>query len=375
MADDPWAVKSESSAQSDPWAVVSQSSHTPRKEPRYGLKAPDAAEKKRYEESKDTFAGTLAQDFTAIPMAIAEGVSHPFDAMLHPFHGASGLYQTIKNLPHDLETDLRQGKYGKLGARTLELILPGIGSERAASIAADADAAAARAAARITASRVPEAIGETVGEKITPGIVKEIRQRLHPAPKAPQPFKPGATTQRNLTKFTPDAESTAARSGMPSGSAGTSVRRGINRAIDVEPEAPPTPKAPEPFKPGATTLRNMTKYTPSSKGPEFARSYAGKPVRRGINRAMDKGPAEVSEMPKADTPAVKVEAPRAAGKKLADWLQSGKITKEQAKMMDSGDWALAARATGVKVNSEVIKWAIDQLRRAPSPKGRLKPPQ
>jgi hypothetical protein len=248
----------------------------------------------------DTFMGTITKDFAGVPEA-------GYKAVRHPYHTASGVLQGIKNLPHDLEQDLKDGKYGKLSARALELIIPALSSEKAMEIAQAADMAAGRTAARIAGSAVPEAIGAELKQTLTPGIVQRIRERLAKAKAEPTP-------------------------------------------------APTTPV--QPFRPNPNIAKRMGKAPGGLTAEEIG----------GVSRPSPKGRLNPpgAGKPSSGTGAALVSTADAS--KLAQYLKSGGITKAEAKMMDAGDWQLAAHGAGLSAapSEGTVKLALDQLWENPS---------
>lgn len=108
--------------------------------------------------------------------------------------------------------------------------------------------------------------GDTGGGE--PGRIIPRGKFMPPPESSPEPFKPGDVTRRNMPGFTPGDS--------PSGAPGKNIPRG---KFMPPPEEAIEPKAPEPFRPNPNIQKRL-RYTPDS-----ARSAtAGKPVRRVINR-------------------------------------------------------------------------------------------
>lgn len=107
------------------------------------------------------FMGTLASDVAGAP----EGI---FNLIRHPVDSAVAIGKSALSLPGDLYTDVSEGNWGKLAARTLEL---GMGARTGTArtvgtVAKDAVEGATDALKRAPASRTGQAIGAVVGGKV-----------------------------------------------------------------------------------------------------------------------------------------------------------------------------------------------------------------
>lgn len=243
---DPWSVISQSPSSKDPWSVVGESPEPtpPRRTARHGLKGPDAIEKAELSKAMgqapnstfgEQFMGTITN---AIPSAAAGAYSV---ATTNPLKTIKSIARGVADLPSDLVTDIKQGKFGKLTAQTLLLALPGIGSKKAAEWAEAANTAASSAAKRAAASGVPEAVGGVVAESLTPDIVKRIRARLNPkAVPETRPYSSlSASAQAAERAANPGVEFTQpGPSGKMSADAVKKMRYGGPAAQDYSPARP-----------------------------------------------------------------------------------------------------------------------------------------
>jgi hypothetical protein len=182
-ATDPWAQYETKAVPSDPWAQYEKKAPA-RKDARHGLKGPDEIERAETQKALgqapnstfgEQFMGTFTNDIGSLGEAA-------YNVVRHPLNTAAGVLKAIGDLPHDLKTDIQQGRFGKLSARTLELLLPQASSSELRGL----EAAGAKAAGSgvKTAAKVTGAVAAEVGERLTPklakGFVKGVKARLEP---------------------------------------------------------------------------------------------------------------------------------------------------------------------------------------------------
>lgn len=358
----------------------------------------------------DGFMGTLATDMAAvgsIPYRVLDSVTGGQVWGQDPGElvggAVSGAVNSVLSLPKDLYTDVSQGKWGKLGARAMELGIGGRSPQgRAAGVVArDAAEGAGEAFARSPKwkgkiATTPDAIQEAIAR-----VKLRAQQRSNPAPTdvtygAPR-YVDTLPNSRNAPAWQYMAERTPGWDAAPDASSVPAWQLPSGRV----PGMPQLPRGPDPIPPRAAPAwqslpertsgwDNPVEVTPVPATKLPSGRVPGKPMNRA---SAIEAPAQV-----ADTAAVAAEVPApskppfagsaavrettARNISLAKAMHQGQMTVEMAQAMEGPHWKQLAEGMGLKVpNAESVKAIVSELKRLyaessqPSPRGRITPPK